>query len=162
MGSTIRSEVTATEHATPPVGDWDGPMTITSGGVYTVQVESTSSTPAITIATTQPVTITGRVRNLIGGPLIEATGAGAVQVDARAHLRLRTDLADGPLPLLPVLRVQVGCGQKLHAREHTGDVLRGGAANSSVLVTKNRQTNIKGQTKNPLGTFAKFQVCASS
>jgi hypothetical protein len=56
-------------------------MTITSGGTYSGNWQSTSSTPAVTIATSQPVTIVNSiVRNLAGGTLINAVPGGAAQV----------------------------------------------------------------------------------
>lgn len=78
VGYRIRSEVTATEHAgTVPAdpGDWQGPVTINSGGTYVGSWESTDSTPAVTIATTDPIVLSGRVRNLVGpgtGYIIDA------------------------------------------------------------------------------------------
>jgi hypothetical protein len=58
----------------PPA--WTGPLTITSGGTYNGQAlgvgwESTSTVPAISIQTTEPVVIEDAwVRNLAGGRLI--------------------------------------------------------------------------------------------
>ena len=64
--------------AAPPA-TWSGPITITQGGTYSGSWESTSaSTPAVRVATSAPVTITGRVRNLAGGGLIDSPfGTGA-------------------------------------------------------------------------------------
>ena len=93
VGSTLRSEVTATENTFPagqpalPPNGWTTPLTISAGGTYDavagvgvavgVGWESNSTTPAITITTAQPVTIRGWVRNLAGGRLIQYTTSGS-------------------------------------------------------------------------------------
>lgn len=66
--------------AKPPI-IWRGPITITTGGTYTGNWSSSNSTPTITIATTQAVTIVNsRIRGTGGANLVHATGAGAVNV----------------------------------------------------------------------------------
>jgi hypothetical protein len=81
----LHMSVTDIGSAIPPVlptnyPPFRGPQVITQGGTYFDSWESNSSTPCISIATTQPVILKGRVRNLSSdGYMIDAyhfTGAG--------------------------------------------------------------------------------------
>ena len=62
-------------------GSASGPITITQGGTYSGNWTSTSSTPAVRISTSQPVTITNStVTNLAGGHLIDVPAATQANV----------------------------------------------------------------------------------
>ena len=167
IGSTIRVEVTATESGDvppdppDPPGDWSGPITITAGGTYNGSWESTSSTPAVRISTTAPVTINGRVRNLNGGPLIDAVGAGAVQLTV-SHV-----FAYGAQGVDTSRFVQAYGFKSVTVRnctiENTSGIYLGvGAAGSTVNITRNRHHNVQGSGQGVVGNFVQFAVCQTT
>jgi len=160
VGSRIRSEVTATEHV---AGAWSGPITISSGGTYSGSWESNTAGAAITVATTQPVTINGRVRNLAGGTLIDAIPGGAVQLTVD-HVFAYGGTTYGTSGRF----IQAEGFKSLVVSNCTIENTRGiectvGAAASSATITKNRHTNIKGgPNATPVGNFVQFRVCQTS
>jgi chitodextrinase len=137
---------------------WSGPITITQGGTYSGSWESTSgSTPAVKIATTSPVTITGRIRNLAGGTLVDAAGGGAVQVT------LDHVFAYGGGSYQTSGRFFRAFDFKsITIRNSTIEYTRGieltyGVAGSSVLITRNRHTNIQGNGESTVGDFVQLR-----
>ena len=153
---------TAPAPAAPPAST-SGPITITAGGTYTGNWESTSSTPAVTIATTQPVTIANSiVKNLAGGPLINATPGGAVQ------LVVQNTFAYGGSSYQTSGRfLQSSNFKSVTIRNCTIENTRGielelGAAGSSVLITRNKHHNIQGNGMTPVGNFVQFRSVQNS
>ena len=140
-----------------------GPITITAGGTYTGNWESTSSIPAITIATTQPVTIANSiVKNLSGGPLINAVPGGPVQVVVQ-----NTFAYGGSSYQTSGRFLQSSNFKSVTIRNCTIENTRGielelGAAGSSVLITRNKHHNIQGNGMTPVGNFVQFRSVQNS
>ncbi len=134
--------------ATPAAGN--GPIVITQGGTYSGSWESTSSsTPAVQILTTEPVTIvSSTVRNLAGGRLIEIPNG------AQANVTIDRVFAFG------------GSGRFVYAEgfksitvsnctidQTAGIDLRSPVASSSVSVTRNRMRNVQQPSEGELRQF---------
>jgi chitinase len=154
--SPARAEATGLSEAAQRAS---GPITITAGGTYSGIWESTTSAPAVRIATTQPVTIVNSViRNLAGGPLIDAAAAGAVQVTvdhvvAYGGGTYRTSGRFFQASDFKSIRIS-NC-----TIENTlGIELAGGVAGSSVVITRNKHRNIQGNGTDPVGNFVQFRV----
>lgn len=168
IGSTLRSEVTATEHASPPApscGPWDPPLTITTGGTYTGSWESTSAgTAAVTIATNQPVTITGCIRNLVG-PCLTYSVDG-VQLTLSHCFFFGGTWTSGPSPRAVFLRNFKSFTMENCTIDKTGGIdLRVPQASSSILITKNEVTNIQngsGQTGGNLRQFVQLNTISTA
>lgn len=156
----------------PPDPVWVSPLRITSGGVYSGNWEATQpGQAAIVVATTQPVTITGRVRNLTGqgGALIDCIPGGAVDVtveNLHAYGKLMVPNNESPQRFLWTENhhslVVRNC-----TIEYTGGIeVNGGQASGSVLITRNRHLNIQGYVDNAqgilqVGNFVQFRQCTS-
>ena len=145
----------------PPSGTWSAPIRITQGGNYNGSWESTSSAPAVVVDTTEPVTITGRVRNLAGGPLIDAEhGAVQLTVDRVLGYGGSSDSTSG--------RFLSARGFKsVTIRNSTIEYTRGidlalGAPNSSVLITRNRHKNVQGRGSTAAGNFVQLRVLTTT
>jgi chitodextrinase len=148
----------------PPSTTWSGPITITTGGTYSGSWESTSSSvPAVKIATTQPVTITGRVRNLAGGTLIDAVGAGAVQVTVDHVFAYGGDTHQTSGRFFQAYDFKSVTIRNSTIENTRGIELTYGVAGSSVLITRNKHKNIQGYIDNQrgiveVGNFVQFRV----
>ena len=102
--------------------------------------------------------ITGRVTNLAGGPLIDAVGAGPVQVTLD-----RVFASGGDTYQTSGRFFQAENFKSITIRNSTIQNTRGielsyGVAGSSVLITRNKHRNIKGNVINPVGNFVQFRV----
>jgi hypothetical protein len=156
-GATSEADVVGSDPTAASA--WTGPITITQGGTYSGSWESTSpSTPAVTIATSAPVTITGRVRNLFGGPLIDALPGGAVQVTVE-----HVSAYGGGSYQTSGRFFQAYDFKSVTIRNSTIENTRGieltyGVAGSSVLVTRNKHRNIQGNGISPVGNFVQLRV----
>lgn len=149
----------------PPNG-WGPPVTISAGGSYTVAAESTvAGTPAVLINTTSPVSITGWVRNLAGGQLIDADNAGASQVTLD-HI-----FAYGSPTLGSAGRFYRAFGFKsititnCTIENTTGIELSQPIASSTVSIARNKVHNLQGNEVNPatpagLVQFREVQLAA--
>jgi len=138
----------------PPNG-WAGPLVISAGGTYDGRLtgvgwESTTSSPAILIQTTQPVLISGWVRCLAGGHLVDAEAAGASQVTLD-HI-----FAYGGTPYQNSGRLYRAYAFKSFTMQNCtientrGVELQEPVAASGVVITRNRHHNIQGWN-NPAG-----------
>jgi len=151
----------------PPVS-WQGPITIDAAAItanggpnFSGYFESTSaSTPAVTIATSQAVTLTGGVRNLVGGRCIYvAVSAAKVTID-------HCFIYGGPTVSTSHRWFEAVNYQSIVIRNCTilytrGIQLEAGIPGSTVLLTRNRHTNIQGNGKNPPGNFVQFREAAN-
>ena len=124
------------------------------------------ATPCVTVRTAQPVTLSGRVRNVTGkGVLIDAIPGGAVRLTVE-NLR-----AYGGFPWQ-------NSGRFLWTTNHhtltvrnctientTGIEVNGGVAGGQVLITRNRQLNVQGYIPAgqivKIGNFVQFRTCTS-
>jgi hypothetical protein len=150
----------------PDPGTWEGPTTITAGGTYTGSWESDSATPCVTVKTTQPVTISGRVRNLTGkGVLIDAIPGGAVR------LTVENLKAYGGFPwensnrFLWTTNHHTLTVRNCTIENTTGIEVNGGVAGGQVLITRNRHLNVQGYIPAgvivKIGNFVQFRTCTS-
>ncbi len=146
----------------PPPGTSSPPITITAGGTYTGNWESTGSGAAITIATSQPVTIVNSVvKNLAGGPLINARGAVQVVVQntrayggASAQTSGRFFVAESFKSVtIRNCSIENTRGIELWPTSVSG---------ASVLITRNRHHNVQGSGTSPVGNFIQFRSVTSS
>jgi chitodextrinase len=157
-----------TSACSAPLASWSGPITITQGGTYSGSWESTSSsTGAVRIATTEPVTITGRVRNLAGGPLIDAVGAGAVQVTVDRVFGYGGDTYQTSGRFFQAYDFKSVTIRNSTIENTRGIELTYGVAGSSVVITRNRQRNIQGHDDTTgggdiAGNFVQFRVVVNS
>ncbi len=144
----IRAASSTASLPPPPSTAWTGPITITQGGTYSGSWSASGSTPAVTIATSAPVTIVNsRIRNLDGGDLIQG-----VNWQVRDLTLERTFLYGGTGRVFDVegfnriivrnCTIENTSGMKL-AREVNG---------ATVLVTRNKFRNIQG----PAGYLSAF------
>lgn len=173
VGSRIRSEVTATEHAPvvgrppdPPSG-YGGQVVISSGGDYEVAALTTGSTPAVIISTSQPVTLTGWVKNLSsGGTLIDAIPGGAVNLTVEGLWAYGAQTVPNNIATKRFLWTENH--QSLVVRNcsivNTGGIeISEVASGGTVLITKNRHTNVQGYVDNAagvlhVGNFVQFRT----
>ncbi len=149
----------STAACAPASVSWSSPITITQGGTYNGSWESTSSsTPAVRVATTSPVTITGRVRNLAGGTLVDAVGAGAVQVTLDHVFAYGGDSYQTSGRFFQAENFKSVTIRNSTIENTRGIELTGGVAGSSVLVTRNKHKNIQGNAVSPVGNFVQLRV----
>jgi chitodextrinase len=141
---------TAACSAPPPPSAWTGPITITRGGTYSGSWESTSSAPAIRVTTSEPVTITGRVRNLAGGDLIEVafSAQGNVTVDHVFGY-------GGNGRFLEAENFKSVTVRNCTIDKTSGIKLAVPAAGASVLITRNKHRNIQ-RGSSSYGNFVQF------
>jgi chitinase len=139
--------------ATP--GSTVGPITITQGGTYSGSWASAGMTPAVTINTTEPVTIVdSTITNLAGGRLVVTKPALGTDVTLRRVRALggagRFFVAEG----FKSVRIE-----NCTIVKTTGIELAGGAVGSSVVITRNRHTNVQGPSLiGPFpGNFVQFR-----
>lgn len=146
----------------PPNG-WTGPISITAGGTYDgtltgIGWRSTSSVPAITINTSQPVTIKGWVQNTANGQCIYTDWSGAqVTIEDLFAYGISGNSAHRWLHFI--------AGWKhLIVRNCTIDKSRGMQIENcqtggTLLITRNRHTNIQGQQAGvgPVGNFVQYR-----
>lgn len=151
--------VTPPPPPSPPVV-WDGPLVITAGGTYSGNWESISpATPAIRVNTTAAVTITGRVRNLAGGALIDAVGSGPVQITLDHLFAYGGDTYQTSGRFLDAEGFQAITVRSCTIENTRGIDLALGVAGCTVLITKNRHRNIKGApAAPPQGNFAQLRA----
>ncbi|MBF9236253.1 carbohydrate binding domain-containing protein [Hymenobacter sp. BT683] len=145
-----------------PSVTYQGPITITQGGTYTGNYRSTSSaTPAVTIATTAPVTLLNCV--LVGpGDLIQANGAVADLSVLHCRAYGTTPTQDNRYRGRFVAATNARNIRAEHNYlEHTtgftiyrfsGD----GSANQTVRILRNRVRNVDGRTRNGGTQIANF------
>jgi hypothetical protein len=121
----------------PP--DRSGPTTITEGGTYSGNWLSVDLTPTVRIATSEPVTIVNStVMNLGGGTLVEipASSEGNVTLDHVVAL-------GGNGRFVSARGFKSVTIQNCTIKRTGGIHLVTPVANSSVLVTRNRQRNVQ-------------------
>lgn len=150
----------------PPLpASWGPPVVISSGGTYVVAAQSTSpSIPAVQIATSQPVTITGHIKHTAGGTLIQADTTGCqVTID---HV-----FAYGGLNYATSNRfIRAVNFKSLVVSNCTIEGTKGiqldlSLASSTVLITRNRHKNIQGGIFNNgelVGNFIQFRDIQNS
>ena len=136
---------------------WGPPITITRAGTYAGSWESTSSTPAVTIATSAPVTITGRVRNLAGGTLIDAIPGGAVQVTVDHVFGYGGGSYQTSGRFFQAYDFKSVAIRNSTIENTRGIELTYGVAGSSVVVTRNKHRNIQGNAVSPVGNFVQLR-----
>src|SRR5262249_47104446 len=131
---------------------WSGPITISSGGTYTGNWLSTDSTPAVQIATEEPVVIVNStVSNVGGGVLVDSPYSVPSNVT------------------LDHVTAQGGDGRFYEAENFKSVVIRNctidrtsgiklvtPVASSSVLVTRNRHRNIQPGAGGYPGNFVQL------
>lgn len=121
----------------PPASS--GPTVITKGGTYTGNWTSTNKTvAAVRVSTTDPVTITGSVTNLAGGPLILSDWPLAVNVtidNVKAY--------GGTGRFLELEGFKSVVVRNCTIEKTSGICLIHGVAGSSVLITRNKHRNIQ-------------------
>jgi chitodextrinase len=152
----VSLQITTSACSTPPP---TGPITITQGGIYTGNWISTSSTPAVTIATTQPVTIVNStVTNRAGGTLIDAVGGGAVQVTIDHVFAYGGDTYQTSGRLFQAYDFKSVTIRNTTIENTRGIELTYGVTGSSVLITRNRHKNIQGgPNASPVGNFVQLR-----
>jgi hypothetical protein len=138
-----------------------GPITITAGGTYTGNWVSTTSTPAITIATTEPVRISGTVKNLAGGNLIE-TWPIAVQVTVDHVFAYGGSSYQTSGRFFQAEDFKSVVIRNCTIENTLGIELNKGVAGGSVLVTRNKHHNIQGNGTDPVGNFVQFRALQNS
>ncbi len=151
--------------ANPPLpASWGPPVTISTGGMHIVAAQSTSSTPAVQIATSLPVTITGHIKNTAGGTLIQADQAGCQVTVDHVFAYGGTTYATSNRFIRAVnyksltvsnCTIEAGNGIQLDLPQ----------ASSTVLITKNRHHNIQGGIFNNgqlPGNFIQFRDIQNS
>jgi len=148
---------TAACSISPSPSTSSGPITITTGGTYSGNWTSTTSTPAVTVSTSQPVTIVNStVTNLAGGALIDARGSGVqLTVDHVTANGGDTYQTSGRFILTYDFKSLVVRSSTI--TNTRGIEVAGGVAGSSVLITRNRHKNIQGNATNPVGNFVQFR-----
>jgi chitinase len=128
-----------------------GPVTITAGGTYTGNWVSTDSTPAVRIATAEPVAIVNStVTNLAGGTLIESTHTVPTNV-----MLDRVSAYGGSGRFYEADNFQSITIRRCTIDKTSGIHLAHGDANSSVRIRRNRQRNIQRGSVNP-GNFVQL------
>jgi hypothetical protein len=128
-----------------------GPITITTGGTYTGNWTSTDSTPAVTVTTSQPVTIVNStVTNLsVDAPLIKVTAGTQANVTLD-HVTGR----GGPGRFLTAEGFKSITVRNCTLDKTSGIDLRSPVASASVVVTRNRARNM--QKGSSLRQFLQF------
>ena len=122
-----------------------GPITITVGGTYTGNWVSTDSTPAVRIATAEPVAIVdSTVTNLAGGTLIESTHTVPTNV-----MLDRVSAFGGTGRFYEADNFQSITIRRCTVDKTSGIHLAHGDANSSVRIRRNRQRNIQRGSDEP-------------
>jgi hypothetical protein len=127
------------------------PVTITAGGTYSGSWVSTSATPAVTIATSEPVRIVeSTVVNLAGGDLIEVafSAQGNVTVDHVFGY-------GGNGRFLEAENFKSVTVRNCTIDRTSGIKLAVPAAGASVLITRNKHRNIQRGSSN-YGNFVQF------
>jgi hypothetical protein len=109
------------------------------------------------------VTITGRVRNLAGGTLIDAVGAGAVQVTVDHVFAYGGDTHQTSGRFFQAYDFKSVTIRNSTIENTRGIELTYGVAGSSVLITRNKHKNIQGYIDNQrgiveVGNFVQFRV----
>jgi hypothetical protein len=119
-----------------------GAITITSGGVYSGSWTSAGATPAVRIATTQPVTITNaRITNLGGGELVRADPAASVTIT-------RTTFEGGNGRAFYSSGVKSLTLANCTITKTSGIRLDGATAGAAISISRNRVRNIQGASYN--------------
>jgi hypothetical protein len=150
--------VLATSAGAAALGRWSPPITITQAGAYSGAWESTdAATPAVTIATTAPVTITGQVRNLAGGTLVDAVPGGAVTVTLDRVFALGGASYSTSGRFFQAYDFRSVVIRNSTIANTRGIELTYGESGSSVLITRNRHRNIQGNGASPVGNFVQFR-----
>ncbi|MBF9236267.1 hypothetical protein I2I05_02555 [Hymenobacter sp. BT683] len=141
---------------------YQGPITITQGGAYTGNYRSTSSaTPAVTIATSAPVTLLNCV--LVGpGDLIQANGAPAdlTILHCRAYGTVPTRSNRGRGRFVAATNARNIRAEHNYLEHTTGFTIYrfsgDGSANQTVRILRNRVRNVDGRTRNGGTQIANF------
>jgi hypothetical protein len=127
------------------------PMTITSGGVYTVHCISLSATtPAITISTTEPVTIRDSiVENYVGTGASDQVGGLIQQGVAGVQLTVeRTTFNGGANRAVYMSSAKNLTVRNCNINKTSGIRLDGAQASATFVITKNKARNIQGAAYN--------------
>lgn len=151
----------------PPNG-WTGPLNITAGGLYDgtltgIGWRSTSSVPAITISTSQPVTIRGWVQNTSTGQCIYMNWSGAqVTIEDLFAYGIAGNSAHRWLHVIAGWRSLIV--QRCSIDTSRGMQIENCQASGTLLITRNRHTNIQGQQAGvgPVGNFVQFRDITSA
>jgi hypothetical protein len=138
---------------------WDGPLTITSGGTYTGNWMSTDSTPAIEVATSEPVVIRhSRMVSTGAGPVVKSRHGVASSVTLYGVHAVggsgRFYEAEAGFRSVTIRRCTI--------QNTRGIELSQGAAGSSVVITRNRHRNIQGNGVTPVGNFVQLRSVRNS
>jgi hypothetical protein len=127
------------------------PITITVGGLYTGDWMSTGSTPAVTIATGEPVTIVdSTVTNLDGGTLVETPYSVPTNVTLD-----HVSAYGGNGRFYEAENFKAITIRNCTIDRTSGIYLASGAAGSSVVITRNKQRNVQRGSVNP-GNFVQL------
>lgn len=139
----------------PPTGGTRIPANgvISSGGVW----YGDPFTGTVTIQTSSPVTLTGRIQNLSAGALINAAPGGAVQLILDHLFALGGDSYQTSGRFLEARNYKSVTIRNCTIENTRGIELVWGIAGSLVLITKNKQKNIQGLGKSPVGNFVQFR-----
>lgn len=152
--------------AQPPNGWTTTPLFISAGGIYDgtltgIGWESLSSgAPAVTVATPQPVTIKGWVRNLAGGRNIHATSSQAQITIDHAYIYGGSTYQTSHR-WFEAVNFRTIVISNCTIENTRGIQLEGGIADSSVLITRCKHLNIQGNGTNPVGNFVQFRECVN-
>lgn len=152
----------------PPPVTWEGPITISSGQTITGRnFESTTTAPAIVIATTQPVVIENcQVRMLTAGAhMINAyhqiPGPGT-DITIRNCVITGRDDWDSPRWFVAQNWKNLLIQNNTIVNTRGIELWPNSWANPTTLITRNRHTNIKGTTTSGslglVGNFVQFRV----
>lgn len=133
-------------------------MTISAGGTYTgLSPSSSGSTPALTIATDQPVVITDSwFRNLTGGPIIQ----GSVNFQLRHFTIKRSRIYGGTSWWLDVEGTDYLEVSNCSIDKTAGINVYPQRVGATILITRNQQRNVQGPLTgaNYLSAFFKARI----
>lgn len=145
------------ESVDPSEVDYSGPITITSGGTYSGAWESTDpDTPAITIATSEPVVIENSFTRSVGHHIRAGSGRNAHVTVRNVHaVGVRPQISGrypGRFVLLDTYRYLLV--EHSYLEQTSGIYLHQSVDGATVKVLRNRARNIDGRRSDGQGGFS--------